>query len=85
MLDETQPGNRFRRIARPFRLTTTPVVEPKASGDPRVFPVADVDVGLRLDHFLAAQLHDVSRARVQQLIQSGPSVRSAAQAGKSAP
>lgn len=49
--------------------STTPG-EPN-SGDPRVFPVADVDVGLRLDHFLAAQLQDVSRARVQQLIQQG--------------
>ncbi|HEV8524124.1 MAG TPA: RluA family pseudouridine synthase [Terriglobales bacterium] len=38
---------------------------------PRTFPVADNDAGTRLDRFLVSQLPDVSRARIQQLIQDG--------------
>ncbi len=35
------------------------------------FPVDDAAVGQRLDQFLTAQLEDISRARVQQLIDQG--------------
>lgn len=37
----------------------------------RVFAVQESSAGQRLDHFLTAQLPDVSRARVQQLIEQG--------------
>jgi 23S rRNA pseudouridine1911/1915/1917 synthase len=38
---------------------------------PQEVTVAAEDAGLRLDQFLASQLGDVSRARVQQLLQEG--------------
>ncbi len=36
---------------------------------PATFPVTSEDAGKRLDQFLAAKIPDVSRARVQQLIE----------------
>src|SRR5512144_380332 len=38
---------------------------------PQVVPVTDESAGVRLDQFLANQLGDVSRARVQQLLVEG--------------
>jgi len=42
-----------------------------AESYPRELPVTVEDAGTRLDHFLVAQLADVSRARVQQLVDEG--------------
>ncbi len=38
---------------------------------PTVFYAAEEDAGLRLDHFLVARIPDVSRVRVQQLVEQG--------------
>jgi 23S rRNA pseudouridine1911/1915/1917 synthase len=38
---------------------------------PQTFDVTEADVGMRLDQYLVSQLPDVSRVRVQQLIQQG--------------
>jgi 23S rRNA pseudouridine1911/1915/1917 synthase len=38
---------------------------------PRLIHASDEDAGVRLDHFLVARLPDVSRVRVQQLIEQG--------------
>ena len=41
------------------------------ASDKRVFAVDDENAGLRLDRFLAAQLTDVSRSRIQSLMDEG--------------
>jgi 23S rRNA pseudouridine1911/1915/1917 synthase len=41
------------------------------SGAPTVFSAAEEDAGLRLDYFLADRIPEVSRVRVQQLIEQG--------------
>ena len=38
---------------------------------PTVFHAAEEDAGVRLDHFLVARIPDVSRVRVQQLVEQG--------------
>lgn len=50
------------------------VVEVPAAGEayaPTVFHAAEEDAGLRLDHYLVARIPDVSRVRVQQLVEQG--------------
>jgi len=50
------------------------VVEVPASAEadaPTVFHAAEEDAGLRLDHYLVAHIADVSRVRVQQLVEQG--------------
>jgi len=50
-------------------LTESPVAaEPAAL---TVFNVTEEDTGLRLDHYLVARIPDVSRVRVQQLVEQG--------------
>ena len=41
------------------------------SGSPTVFHAAEEDAGVRLDHYLVARIPDVSRVRVQQLVEQG--------------
>ena len=41
------------------------------SASPTVFHAAEEDAGLRLDHYLVARIPDVSRVRVQQLVEQG--------------
>ncbi|MDR5730085.1 MAG: RluA family pseudouridine synthase [Terriglobia bacterium] len=47
------------------------IPDPLSTGSQRVFPVEEATAGQRLDHFLTSQLQEVSRARVQQLIEQG--------------
>ncbi len=53
-----------------------PEVEAESSQEPsqespETFHVSEEDAGLRLDHYLVSRLPDVSRVRVQQLIEQG--------------
>jgi 23S rRNA pseudouridine1911/1915/1917 synthase len=44
---------------------------PEASAAPRRFTITAFDAGLRLDRYLAAQLPELSRTRIQELIDHG--------------
>ncbi len=46
----------------------SPAGEPTS---PTVFHASEEDTGVRLDHFLVARIPDVSRVRVQQLVEQG--------------
>jgi 23S rRNA pseudouridine1911/1915/1917 synthase len=50
-------------------LTEAPTAE--ESEAPKVFHASEEDAGLRLDHYLVAHIPDVSRVRVQQLVEQG--------------
>jgi len=50
-------------------LTEVPVIEEPAA--PTVFHASEEDAGVRLDHFLVARIPDVSRVRVQHLVEQG--------------
>jgi 23S rRNA pseudouridine1911/1915/1917 synthase len=50
-------------------LTEVPVIEESES--PTVFEASEEDAGVRLDHFLVARIPDVSRVRVQHLVEQG--------------
>jgi 23S rRNA pseudouridine1911/1915/1917 synthase len=53
-------------------LTESAGVSPNpADGERAVFHASDEDAGVRLDHFLVARIPDVSRVRVQQLVEQG--------------
>ena len=46
-------------------------VASESSENPQIFNVTEGDAGMRLDQYLVSQLPDVSRVRVQQLIEQG--------------
>ena len=50
-------------------LTEVPVTE--ESDAPSVFHASEEDTGVRLDHYLVARIPNVSRVRVQQLVEQG--------------
>jgi 23S rRNA pseudouridine1911/1915/1917 synthase len=50
-------------------LAVVPVIE--ESEPPTVFEASEEDAGQRLDHFLVARIPDVSRVRVQHLVEQG--------------
>ena len=50
-------------------LTEAPAIE--ESDAPTVFNASEEDAGVRLDHFLVARIPDVSRVRVQHLVEQG--------------
>ncbi len=50
-------------------LTEVPVIE--EAGAPTVFHASEEDTGVRLDHYLVARIPNVSRVRVQQLVEQG--------------
>ena len=49
----------------------TEVPETEAPAAPTLFHASEEDAGLRLDHFLVARIPDVSRVRVQHLVEQG--------------
>ena len=55
----------------PFKSALSGEVASANDQTPQLFDVTEDDAGLRLDQYLVAQLPDVSRVRVQQLIEQG--------------
>jgi len=67
--EATQAENLSEPIDSEEVLVELPATEDSQA--PTVFHATDEDAGLRLDHYLVARIPDVSRVRVQQLVEQG--------------